>query len=230
LIATVLVGSCATACASSGTTPPTPRALSGHRILIGRLAVEGAPASEWVSGGSYSGAELIIDDHVTIQDGRPELQSTWIAAPGPPFTSIGAGGGPIHFGGSDDAMFILGLRVSRALVVLGTSSVFPILVRIPARTGPCDYIGTIRLRHEGDTTSATVVDDFDTDAPVLARSVGRCVPTRNLAQPLRVEKTPSPPGGVLRSRVDVKPIFDARFNGAFVPSTSGPNGPIGRTP
>lgn len=164
----------------------------GHRILIGRLAVDGSPASDWVSGGSYSGAELVIDDHVTIRDERPELQSTWSDAPGPPFTSIGAGGGPIHFGGDDDAMFILGLRVSRALVVLGTSSVFPILVRIPARTGPCDYIGTIHLRHEGDTTKATVVDDFDTDAPVLARSVGRCVPTRNLAQPLRVEN-----GGVV---------------------------------
>jgi hypothetical protein len=145
-----------------------------------------------VSGGSYSGAELIIDDHVTIQDDRPELQSTWTDAPGPPFTSIGAGGGPIHFGGSDDAIFILGLRVSRALVVLGTSSVFPILVRIPARTGPCDYIGTIHLRHEGDTSKATVVDDFDADAPLLARSVGRCVPTRNLAQPLQVEN-----GGVV---------------------------------
>jgi hypothetical protein len=187
LVVGVLVASCAAACASSTHAPPTSRAQSGHRILIGRLAVDGSPASDWVSGGSYSGAELVIDDHVTIRDDRPELQSSWSDAARPPFTSIGAGGGPIHFGGSDDAMFILGLRVSRALVVLGTSSVFPILVRIPARTGPCDYIGTIHLHHEGDTTRATVADDFDTDAPVLARSVGRCAPTRNLAQPLRVE-------------------------------------------
>jgi hypothetical protein len=168
-----------------------------------------------VSGGSYSGAELVIDDHVTIEDDRPRLQSTSSDAPEPPFTSVGARGGPIHFGGGDDAMFILGLRVSRALVVLGTTSVFPILVRIPARTGPCDYIGTIHLRHEGDTSTATVVDDFDTDAPVLARSVGRCVPTRNLAQALKVEN-----GVVVPVATPV----------ATRPATTASNGPIGKTP
>ena len=36
-------------------------------------------------------------------------------------------------------------------------------------------------------------------------------------------------GGVLPARLDVKPIFDARFNGAFA-FTNGPNGAIGKTP
>ena len=79
-------------------------------------------------------------------------------------------------------MYLLGLRVARALVVVGTTSVFPILVRIPDRAGPCDYVGTIHLRRDGETTRATVVDDYDSDAAALARRVGHCTPTRNLAQ------------------------------------------------
>jgi hypothetical protein len=159
---------------------------SGGRIIIGRLVVDGAPASEWVGGGAYSGAELVVDDHITVHDGRAMLESTSIDAPGVPFTSIGAKGGPIHFGAGDGPVYLLGLRVSRALVVLGTSSVFPILARVPDRRGPCDYVGTIHLRHEGDTTRATVVDDYDADAPALARAVGRCSPSKNLAQTLDI--------------------------------------------
>ncbi len=127
-----------------------------------------------------------MDDHITVNDDRVALESTSAGAPGIPFSSIGAKGGPMHFGAGDGPVYLLGLRVSRALIVLGTSSVFPILARVPDRRGPCDYVGTIHLRHEGDTTRATVVDDFDSDALALARTVGRCIPSKNLAQILDV--------------------------------------------
>ncbi|HTB77524.1 MAG TPA: hypothetical protein VK762_29975 [Polyangiaceae bacterium] len=158
----------------------------GGRVILGRLVVDGAPASDWVGGGSYSGAELVVDDHITVHDDHVTLESTSAGAPGLPFTGIGAQGGPIHFGAGDGPVYLLGLRVSRALVVLGTSSVFPILARVPGRRGPCDYVGTIHLRREGDTTRAIVVDDFDGDAQALAATVGRCRPTKNLAQTLDV--------------------------------------------
>jgi hypothetical protein len=178
------------------------------RVIIGRLVIDGAPASDWVGGGSYSGAELVVDDHITVHDDHVTLESTSTGAPGIPFTSVGAKGGPIHFGVGDGPVYLLGLRVSRALVVLGTSSVFPILTRVPDRRGPCDYVGTIHLRHEGDTTRATVVDDFDGDAPALARMVGHCSPSKNLAQTLDVVNgevvvpvvaSAEPPGGAQSS-------------------------------
>jgi hypothetical protein len=186
LAAALLAAACFPACATSHGAMGAASDRGGGRILIGRLVVDGAPASDWVGGGSYSGAELVVDDHITVHDDRVTLESTSKGAPGIPFTSIGARGGPIHFGAGDGPVYLLGLRVSRALVVLETSSVFPILARIPDRRGSCDYVGTIHLHHEGDTTHATVVDDYDADAPALARAVSRCSPSKNLAQTLDI--------------------------------------------
>jgi hypothetical protein len=186
LAGALLAIACLPACSPSHGAMGVPSDRSGGRIIIGRLVVDGAPASDWVGGGAYSGAELVVDDHITVRDDRVALESTSMGAPGTPFTSIGAKGGPIHFGAGDGPVYLLGLRVSRALIVLGTSSVFPILARVPDRRGPCDYVGTIHLRHEGDTTRATVVDDYETDAQALARAVGRCSPSKNLAQALDI--------------------------------------------
>jgi hypothetical protein len=188
LAAALLTAACFPACAPSHGAMGASSDRGGGRIIIGRLVVDGAPASDWVGGGAYSGAELVVDDHITVHDDKVTLQSTSLGAPGIPFTSIGARGGPIHFGAGDGPVYLLGLRVSRALIVLDTSSVFPILARVPDRKGPCDYVGTIHLRHEGDTTRATVVDDYDADAPALARAVGRCSPSKNLAQTLDIVK------------------------------------------
>jgi hypothetical protein len=186
IAAALMVAVCLPACGLSRSAAGARSDRGGGRVIIGRLVVDGAPASDWVGGGSYSGAELVVDDHITVNDDRVTLESTSAGAPGTPFSSIGAKGGPIHFGAGDGPVYLLGLRVSRALIVLGTSSVFPILARVPGRRGPCDYVGTIHLRHEGDTTRATVVDDFDGDALALARTVGRCTPSKNLAQILDV--------------------------------------------
>jgi hypothetical protein len=173
------------ACSPPGAPAVAPGQGTG-RILIGRLVVDGAPASEWVDGGAYAGADLVVDDQVVVRDGRAILESTSSDAPRQPFTSVGARGGPIHFGVWDGPAYVLGLRVSRTLVALATTSVFPILVRVPDRVGSCDYIGTIHLHRDGSTTRATVVDDYDEDAAVLARGIGRCVPTKNLAQILDI--------------------------------------------
>ena len=180
-VTALLLAATVLGCASSRTLAGTPAAHTG-RVIVGRLIVDGAPASEWVSGGSYSGAELVVDDHISVRDDRAVLEATSAGAPGTPFTSIGAKGGPIHFGAGDGPVYLLGLRVARALVVVGTTSVFPILARIPERVGSCDYVGTIHLRREGDTTRATVADDYESDAAALARGVGHCTPTKNLAQ------------------------------------------------
>lgn len=182
LSAALLSGACLSACAQ----PRSSFDSSGGRIILGRLVVDGAPAGDWIGGGTYSGAELVVDDHISVRDDRATLESTSRGAPGTPFTSIGAKGGPIHFGAGDGPVYLLGLRVRRAIVVLENVSVFPILARVPDRVGACDYIGTIHLRHEGETTHATVVDDYEADAPVLARAVGRCTPTKDLAQALDI--------------------------------------------
>jgi hypothetical protein len=174
---------CSAACASSQNVAARP-SRTGSRVILGRLVVDGAPASDWVSGGTYSGAELVIDDHVTVRDGRPVLEVSSTEAPGLPFTTVGAQGGPIRFGAAEGPVYLLGLRVSRALVVVGTTTVFPILARIPEGIGSCDYIGTIHLRRDGDTTHATVVDEYASDARALAR--GRCNPRKNLAEPVDI--------------------------------------------
>jgi hypothetical protein len=195
LLAGFVAVTCSAACASSQNAPARPFR-TGGRIILGRLVIDGAPANDWVSGGAYSGAELVVDDHLTLRDGRPVLEASSTEAPGLPFTSVGAQGGPIRFGAAEGPLYLLGLRVSRALVVIGTTTVFPILARIPEGMGSCDYIGTIHLRREGDTTHATVVDDYASDARALA--LGRCAPRKNLAEPVDIvngEAVPVPHGG-----------------------------------
>jgi hypothetical protein len=183
------------------------------RVIIGRLVIDGAPASDWVSGGAYSGAELVVDDHVAVRDQRAVLASTSSNSPGVPFVSIGATGGPIHFGAGSGVVYLLGLRVSRALVIFGTSSVFPILARIPDQRGQCDYIGTIHLRREDDTTRATVVDDYERDAPALARAVGRCRPSKNIARTFDIVN-----GEVVEPAATTPSPHTMRPNAVVVPS------------
>jgi hypothetical protein len=203
-VAGFIAVTCSAACAFSRSAPARPSP-TGSRVILGRLVVDGAPASDWVSGGTYSGADLVIDDHLTVRDGRPVLEASSMEAPGVPFTSVGAQGGPIRFGAAEAPVYLLGLRVSRAVIVIGTSTVFPILARIPAETpggmGSCDYIGTIHLRREGDTSRAAVVDDYESDARALAR--GRCTPRKNLAQTVDIVNGEAVPV-VVSARVPAK--------------------------
>ena len=92
LAGALLAIACLPACSPSHGAMGVPSDRSGGRIIIGRLVVDGAPASDWVGGGAYSGAELVVDDHITVRDDRVALESTSMGAPGTPFTSIGAKG------------------------------------------------------------------------------------------------------------------------------------------
>jgi hypothetical protein len=168
-----------------GSARPAP---AGGRVLLGRLVIDGAPAGDWVSGGAFTGAELVVDDHVKIVDDRAAIEATSTTAVDPAFTTIGARGGPLRFGAGNGAEYVLGLRVTRSIAALGTTSVFPVLVAVPPRASDCDYIGTIHLEHEGETSRATVVDDYTSDAAVLARGVSGCTPARNLAYAFQVDK------------------------------------------
>jgi hypothetical protein len=154
---------------------------AGQRAVIGRVVPLNGEISDWVSG-TYLGSDLVFSDHLPLDDqGRLDLSAHSGDTLSNGSSSFGSKGGVFSVGIDARKHFLLGIRAETTHWLWSTTTLLPMILRIPPRVADCEYAGTFYVGLGESQVEYALRDELDRHRSTLEAKVAGCKLVKNLA-------------------------------------------------